>query len=418
MDALHLNQEVSLLPSLNYNSATYNSAELTGVVVGGTNFYGTCSTTTCHQNGRGIIVESPAWNAATSDTNNCTLCHGVTNNGIPVSATPLTQGSHDVHVTAMPSQYNSVAVSSTEGTYEFACSNCHPDVLAKHLNSSNWATPTVDLSLNNTDGGTLKSLNNVANDTSGYAQTTGTSVTCSAAYCHSYVDAAGARQFPATPNWYSTGFAGDACAGCHGNSPVSNAHGVHEVGIHFDTIYTGGSGLQTAGSTGDNAHGSATTSTVIGCMSCHNDTVKAWFNDDNTTCGTAACHGVTAPAQGGLENASNTKDTANFKKTLHLNGSIDVAFQNIAPKTRAQVRNGIENVPELFSNWERQNGGILDWLLFYKHTDDYDQAKSTLNSATFSAGTCSAVACHNGYDIEWNKTQASYSCDACHTQLP
>ncbi len=409
----HLDGTINFIDGITYSGDLSISD---GITIEGDE-YGECSTQICHQDGRGNAVETPAWNRTASSTDNCTICHGSTNNGIPLSTTPATQGSHGVHVTAQPTQYNSVAVNSTEDAYQFACSNCHTMALSSHLNSSDWSSPTVDLSLNNTDGGTLKSQNDAADDASGYVQTQGSSVTCSAAYCHSYVDADGARQFATTPDWYSTGFSVDACSGCHGNSPVSNAHEVHEVGIHFDTTYTGDTGLQTAGSTGDNAHGSATTSTVIGCLSCHNDTVKAWYNDKNTTC--ASCHdGVTAVEQGSLEEASETDDTSNFKKTTHVNGSVDVAFQNIAPKTRAQIRNGIENVPELYDNWERQNDGILDWLLFYKNTDDYDQATSSLNSATFSGGTCSAVACHNGYDIEWTKAKTSYSCDACHTQLP
>jgi predicted CxxxxCH...CXXCH cytochrome family protein len=234
--------------------------------------------------------------------------------------------------------------------------------------------------MNSTLGGTLRSLNNVTDDTSGYSQTQGTSVTCSAAYCHSQ----GEGTFVASPEWYAGSVSG-SCDDCHGNSPGTNAHSAHVVGIHYDSIYSGSTGLASAGTGNTDSHGSATYSTTINCNTCHNNTVTASANDQNTLCST--CHdGGTATLQGDMSIAAGS--------TAHLSGTVDVALNAVNVKSKAQLRDDITTVTELNESWDRTASGVG-----YKAAGAYDQANNALNTATMydsASNTCATVACHNG----------------------
>jgi predicted CxxxxCH...CXXCH cytochrome family protein len=251
--------------------------------------------------------------------------------------------------------------------------------------------------MNSTLGGTLRSLNDVTDDTSGYSQTQGTSVTCSAAYCHSQ----GEGTFVVSPEWYAGSVSG-SCDDCHGNSPSTNAHGKHIVGIHYDTIYSGTTGLATAGTGGTSSHGSATYSTTINCNTCHNNTVTASANDKNTVC--ATCHSGSPQGDVAIAGAS----------TAHINGAVDVAFEAINVKSKAQLRDDITTVTELNDNWDRTASGVG-----YKASGAYDQAKNALSTATIYNSTynsCAAAACHNGRSAVW--TDTAVECTYCHSNVP
>ncbi len=187
----------------------------------GTDTVRTCSTVYCHSDGLGTYA-TPQWGDTSSG---CDFCHA----DLPTS------NGHDVHVQTAALAYGGTSVSSSGTTYDFGCGNCHPplaDEATKHRNG------VVDITMDNTDGGALKSLNGVSGDATGYTQTQGSSVTCSAAYCHSKGDGT----FDVTsPDWYAGSVSG-SCDDCHGNSPSTNAHSVHVVGIHYDSIYIGKSG--------------------------------------------------------------------------------------------------------------------------------------------------------------------------------
>jgi hypothetical protein len=111
----------------------------------------------------------------------------------------------------------------------------------------------------------------------------------------------------------------------------------------------------------------------------------------------------------------------------HVNGAADILFFNEAVKTKAQLRNDIEDpsVTEIGSNWKRMNDGIFQ-NLFYKGANAYDQSETLLNAqGTAGSGATRncTVACHNGRVANWPTSYinpASYAsdCSACHTQLP
>lgn len=362
---VHMNQQIELKATMNYNG---------GVTVGDASF-GTCTTTTCHQTGKGVAVETPMWNRTPSSADNCTLCH---------AAKPAT-GSHNQHVVTGATSYGQTGNTSTTTAYDFKCGECHGNTLANHINGS-------------------ASFGAVGWQSVGK--------TCNASYCHS--NGAATPVYKASPAWGGS-FVGDPCAGCHGNSPDTQAHAAHVVAIHWDSdvsknrsgVYTGTTGLQGAANTGASAHGKVDTSTTINCNICHNDTVDRWRNRRNTAC--IGCHG---------SDNTGVDDAVIKDKSKHVNGAADVKLLPIAVKTRAQIRNDIATVPELNVTWERFDapGGLFG--LFYIGPDDHDQARTTFNTATMYDGTtqtCTNISCHNGNQVKWSD---SLSCDGCHTQLP
>jgi predicted CxxxxCH...CXXCH cytochrome family protein len=234
----------------------------------------------------------------------------------------------------------------------------------------------LEVTLNGTHGGPLKSKNSVSDDTSGYSQSKGTSVICSAAYCHSD----GKGIFATTPDWYGGSFAGDPCGNCHLNSPSSVPHAKHVVGIHYNNIYTGTTGLATPGTLVTNSHGNPTSSTTINCNICHNNTVTSSANDQNTAC--VSCHnGTTAPLKG---------NAAIADKSYHVNGTVDIKFDEVnLVKSKAQIRDSISSVPELGNNWTRLANSYKTGAM------PNDTAKATLNTANWSStDTVSCFSCH------------------------
>jgi predicted CxxxxCH...CXXCH cytochrome family protein len=354
--------------------------------------YGTCSTASCHG---GYVT--PQWGTAGAG---CNTCH----------SSPPATGAHVSHALTTPTVYGETTVSNFGGEqYDFGCGNCHPtDESTFHQNGS------VDLSLDMNDGGPIKSMNNATDQTSGYLQTPGTSVTCNAAYCHSngYQDN---FVFQISPDWYGGAFVGDKCSNCHGNSPNSGgivgsgSHyttdamgtgeiGGHFVGIHYDNIFTGSSGLEAAGNTARGSHGNAATSSTINCQTCHNDTVVVSGNDQNTIC--SGCHdGATAAFQGDA--------SINAAGSTHINGQPDVVFNAAEVLSKAQLRHA--SIP---SQWDRTVSGVG-----YKEDGAYDQSVNQLTtSSQYDAGTKTcAVSCHNDNPVRWGDT--GVDCNSCHTGL-
>ena len=172
--------------------------------------------------------------------------------------------------------------------------------------------------------------------------------------------------------------------------------GGHFVGIHYDNIYTGVTGLAVEGTTGDDSHGNPAYSTTINCNTCHNATVTSTANDQNVMCTT--CHdNVTAAFRGNMD--------IDASSTVHVNGVPDVVFDTTAFRTKAQIRDDITGVTELNNSWTRDPLG-------YKVTNTFDQG--SLSSASYSSGTCSTVACHNGYDAAWGDQKVD--CYTCHKE--
>jgi len=359
--------------------------------------FGSC-TTYCHSDGTVPGSISTKWG---NTSTGCDFCH------------PNLRGKHSAHVNLLnfaTATYGSTVNNSAGIIYAFGCGNCHPTDISKHING------TVDITLNSNHTGPLKSKNSVANDTTGYTQNVGVSVTCAAAYCHSN-GMSSPTFYGAAVDWYEASYAGDKCARCHGNSPGtggkvgSAAHSAHVVGIHFDDIFNGVSKklIISGGNTVNAAHGRNNRSTTISCNICHYATVTSSANDKNVYC--SGCHdGATPP--GGYKNLVYplTVNTAN-----HVNGTVDVSFINQKIATKAQVAASAFNgyTAANAGGWTRNSNGMK----FKTYTSSYDVTKTTLLVAAApytTANGCQNVACHASITVKWNDT---VTCTNCHTRL-
>ncbi|WP_298440160.1 CxxxxCH/CxxCH domain-containing protein [Geobacter sp.] len=363
-----------------------------------------CSNVYCHSNGRtsGTVYVTPRWGGASID---CNFCHPIASLG----------GAHAIHVGGMiPTFYNYTGNHPVGSTYRFGCSNCHPlDKGTFHNNGR------VNLALSNNAAGIgyLRSRNGATNDNgpnatgSGITGTSGISIKCTAVYCHSNGYTANLI-YAATPDWYGGSFTGDRCANCHGNYPNSTIAGSpghfdasnwlgsgkpggHIVGIHYNNIYNGTTGLRTAGNSNTSSHGLATNSTTISCNVCHNDTVTVAYNDQSVNCSTIYCHDTGARLKGNAAIAS---------AATHVNGLVDVKFAPVNVISKAQLRK-----PQ--GGWVRTGS--------YKAAGSYDTYSTSLSKATYTAGTksCANVACHFQQTIKWGDIGGRTTCQSCHTSL-
>jgi predicted CxxxxCH...CXXCH cytochrome family protein len=347
--------------------------------------YGTCSAAYCHSNGRGAYV-SPNWGDSSTG---CNFCH------------PNLGGKHSVHTNIATGAYGDTADKSTGTSYDFGCGNCHPTAIGSHMNG------TIDLTLNSTHGGALKSKNNTTADDTGYTQTAGSSVTCAAAYCHSN-GMATPTFYGTNSNWYTDTYTGDKCARCHGNSPNtggkvgSAAHSAHVVGIHVEDIYNGVSRKLPigGGDTVNAAHGRNNRSTTLNCNICHALTVTSFANDQNSAC--IGCHTGAAGPKG---------DAAIADKSKHINGTVDVSFIASTIATKAQVaKTAFAAYTAAASGaWTRNKG------IYKTYTSGYDVTKAMLSAApTYTTANGCAVACHSNNTVHWTDT---VTCTSCHTRL-
>ena len=390
----HMDRQVTLLPAMNYGRDGTTSEQLTSV--GGDNDFGRCSTTSCHQDGKGTIAPTPLWTetAAATVGNTCALCH---------AAKPTT-GSHNPHVVTGATAYGQTGNQSTQTTYDFMCGECHGNSLAKHVDE--------EFSL-------------------GAVGWQGVDKTCNASDCHS--NGAATPVHKPSPVW-GVGFSGDPCAACHGNSPDNEVHHEHEVGFHYKAVYSGfkdflpvrDSDPRPAGLTGDisqlRGHGGRLLSdgtpsaTTITCNVCHFDTVKDAHNAHNATC--KGCHTAHANPTEEQKRVGNAALTI-YDKRKHVNGERDIRFFDQKVRSKAQLRDNLTNVPELGNNWVRKNG--------YKAPDgsSYDEQPDVLyNMATWNSEdkTC-LVSCHLWEAGRVDKVPAKWDggaimCIDCHSRLP
>jgi hypothetical protein len=177
------------------------------------------------------------------------------------------------------------------------------------------------------------------------------------------------------------------------------------AGIHYDDVYTGITGKKPAATRTDitnqpvalRPHGNSATATTISCNICHNGTVTAAYNTNNTAC--VSCHTTGNAAIG------DAAAVIAAASTLHLNGAIDVSIPNATTvRSKAQIRGAIAP-----TGWTRNNN--------YKDQVLASNDNAVINSADWSpvAKTCT-TACHLGQASPAWGTPAT--CVSCHTTLP
>jgi predicted CxxxxCH...CXXCH cytochrome family protein len=376
----HLNQAINVASAkFNYNAG----ARSCGTFTGG-----------CHGSG------TPTWGGAALT---CISCHDITTSPAHMRhsglyyTTRLSTGSPKyLNMTA-----NVSTGADTDGAtfkqYGFGCSVCHP------LSSATHADGTVHISLNDeVGGGTMKSKTPSGATYTGTFSLTGSNVRCANVYCHSN----GKNGFGNTSTWRYAYKPADRCTMCHGNAPSTGAHAQHAVGIHYDDISRLSFGkFSAAGITTKSAgHGDPLQSTTISCNTCHYGTTTFARNKYNSACSTSTCHGN--------NNGSNTDALGAARITAlnkHVNGTVEFLFYTSALRTKAQVRTA--SFPSYTAaGWTRSTYKV--------GVTSTDTSKKKLNSATYSGGNCSNVACHNGNTINWTTTvPANQKCVNCHDRL-
>ena len=346
-----------------------------------------CSNISCHS-GSAFTSANAIWGSNLD----CKGCHATLSSG------------HTRHVgsswNTLPFYNYTANLSSgsdTDGvtwrSYSFGCANCHPVTLASHLNGS------VEVENGQVAGGSVLRNKNSASALIGSVGS-GT-LRCSNVYCHANVT---------TPQWNQTFTAATRCGGCHGNAPVNDSHLAHKVGIHYDNIYSGTTGLLPAsGAVGVNAgHGDPAQSTTIGCNICHNNTVSTARNKYNGSCSSVACHGN---ATGNNADALGAARIANL--AFHVNGVNNVAF---APATI--VKSKAQMASAAFASYTGGLGGWSATSRIYKNgtASAYDRSKNNLTVGSYVGGNCSNISCHNGETANWvNDFGSGKECVMCHT---
>jgi len=307
-----------------YGSATHadgmitlTTALQTGYSQDGTpgNGYGTCSTASCHDAGRGL--QTATWGSSPAA---CTACHAL------VPAT----GSHAKHVTG--TAYAKVS-----------CGQCHTGTTQGGPAGAGHLDGNID---------TAVAL--------GYEQNKGKNTafaTCATTYCHSSAQGAG-NDPTATPTYKAVtwGATLTGCSSCHGNTAsiasgshrahldyvpgtitCSNCHTSSSAATHVDgSINIGGDKVTTAQYSGTatpgDAYGSCSTSTChsggplafppkaatwgtqLDCAGCHSFPPATAYHDGITgNCN--SCHSDVS--------AGNVTTSTITDQTLHMNGVVD-----------------------------------------------------------------------------------------------
>lgn len=268
---------------------------------------------------------------------------------------------------------------SKSEVYRFNCGSCHPRDPINHQNG------TVEISLSGKGAGGLKSRNGEE------ARYNPDKKTCSGVYCHS-TGTLPAPVYAESGSWDLPGSAVDRCQSCHGSPPDyrgtpdrPNGHfnidrgSGHLLAIHWDSV--GGHSEESF---------ALDTASQMGCSTCHYETVRSDLDTtfvDRTT-GLFTCTRCHEKRSGEI-----------FNRSLHVNGSVDVAFPPQRVKSRAQLT----RTPE---GWQRIGSR--------GRSGSYDESEHRLNEITYDPATksCGNVSCHlYAEKVSWSE---KIECSSCH----
>lgn len=389
---------------------------------------GRCSGAYCHGGAQG--AETPPWRGPLAPLG-CDGCH----------AAPPPTGAHAVHVgdaeAAALVRYGdlrTLADYRLEGgpAYLFGCGSCHPADRSRHVDGR----VEVELDGLSAAPGTLRAENG---DGAGY-----TAGRCGNVYCHSSGQAASARTYVVTPDWY--GPAGTlGCGGCHGNPPrQANAGPGDGANGHYNgwdpTLGLGGHvstvtlhGRPRHGLPVDTWDGWASVSAPMTCQTCHFGTVDpsntgpgGFYYFDTT--GDYADPASPAPyrcqschnGQPGGQPAGRGK----ILPLLHVNGRRDVLFdrRETLPNGYPAFWSGLP--PRPYWHFEPDGMGTnlagVDAVFDLTGTNAYGGAYGSIMSWNLkntqwdpATKSCSAVPCHlQKQTWTWGIGRI---CSACHS---
>jgi predicted CxxxxCH...CXXCH cytochrome family protein len=375
---------------------SYNAAGAPG------NGYGTCATSSCHNNGQtGVQPATPTWGTTATA---CTVCH---------LATPTT-GSHTKHVSG------SLYKLST-------CDNCHIGATAGVSGGAQHIDGNTDVGTTLIQPGALAVVplgynNNIAPHAAGNYTTGGS---CSTTWCHSSGQGAtGGAVTPiyatTAPTWGSTVVCGSChatsglttgghtkhlafstnCGGCHAGATLAAYNGVTHVDGSIDVA--AGLAYTAAGAPG-NGYGRCTTNT------CHSNGTTAAATATptwgNTVAACTVCHASTTIATG--------------SHATHLTGT----------RFKAMSCNACHAGAVAGSNGGPRHLDGLNFVNISASLPGVNYASKKLDVAVHAAGsyttTCSTIYCH-GSSLQAGLTPktvptwggAAQTCNSCHGAPP
>ncbi|MDD2737162.1 MAG: CxxxxCH/CxxCH domain-containing protein [Desulfuromonadaceae bacterium] len=372
----HINGLIDVTSELKYELSP-------GVSASGTpgNGYGTCSTASCHDSGKGIPVITPVWGTAVPV---CSACH---------ETSPATE-SHAQH---LANTGRSINVTPNA----FSCGDCHAGVTqGASANATDHLDGNIDVYK-----ATPGDLGYTANKAKGSAPGT-----CATSYCHSSGQGATANDptpvYTSQPPTWGVPISSNCNLTCHATSAIStgshskhfaqsndcnNCHNLatpasYKAASHINGVIDVGTGSYTAGGAPGNGYGTCSTA------SCHADPYSAGtvttprWGDSAASC--SACHN----GGGAFTGIGTAPATGTHNAHMTLAGS---SCGQCHTGTVAGVNGGTAHI-----------NGTIDVTGGYPVT-----AKHTAGAYT---GSCSTTLCHGSSSPVWGTTTPNDLCTKCH----
>jgi predicted CxxxxCH...CXXCH cytochrome family protein len=351
------------------------------------NGYGSCSTASCHDQGRGGLTTTPLWGASVTD---CSECH---------ASAPAT-GGHTVHLGA-----------SIAGAV-ITCADCHDSF----TDPSTETEPSVGHRDTNIDVTVGSYPTNKAKDS--------LFTNCSTASCHQTGQST--NDYTLTSNW---GVDDVNCTQCHEASPTTGSHAKH-IATTSDCVTCHTSAVINT-SYNDAAHGDLNVDVAVGSytankalgaaeescasISCHSDGLTAATGTSpvwGTAAGCAACHEETMTTGSHTIHLTDGATCNNCHLDavegstaptgIHADGNVDVYNSAIGDMGYTNV-NGYTN-----ATWTTCNAASC-----------HDQGRGGLaTSPAWGTATTDCTECHAGAAINTGSHAAHIAdgatCVSCH----
>jgi predicted CxxxxCH...CXXCH cytochrome family protein len=175
-------------------------------------------------------------------------------------------------------------VSSTRMA-DLSCAECHP------ARTTSVVTDAAHLDGNGIAEVTLGARARTGGAAATYTRTSATSATCASTYCHGRFSGGANSGQGATPSWTSTTVLG--CTSCHGNPPSTGEHSKHVGGEGIACYVCHNSVLTSANAFADRTlHVNGVDDVKFGGVwSGESGTIAGTWNASTRTCSSLSCHG-------------------------------------------------------------------------------------------------------------------------------
>ena len=354
----HQNDGIDMDPALTYGKGIFFNMTSLPVTA-------TCATASCHNDGRGTMIETPAWGVSAPK---CTVCH----------VSRPTTGSHIEHLTGP----------------QVVCASCHNGAVESSTFSSLHSNNLIDVYKTN-----VGDLGYPAGRALNSPYTT-----CTTASCHIDPSNTGAQK--TTPVWGDT--SQPKCSYCHASRPATGSHTAHfnagfalcskchvgaVEGVTLPTTHSnnlidiGKASSGDLGYTSPKAIGSAYSTCSTG--SCHEDgrgnfvTSPTWGTPNNDC---SACH-ANLPSTG-----------SHVQHVTGVGVACGQCHKGAAQGTTVPLLH-MNDVVDVYRTTPGDFGG------------GYPAAGKTKGSAFAS---CTTVNCHGRLSPVWGGNTSNFQCTKCH----